>query len=74
MHATTNGRPRERILSRVGKDVHGAKTVARTLFRELKGQGMPNEQILAVASELIGLVTTELKEAHEEEEAETRVA
>ncbi len=39
-----------------------ARILARTIFKDMKGYGVTNEKILEVASELIGLVTNQLKE------------
>ena len=38
----------------------GANILARSIFRELKGNGYSRDQILAVASELISQVTDDL--------------
>ncbi|HEX2573630.1 MAG TPA: hypothetical protein VH877_29035 [Polyangia bacterium] len=37
------------------------KILAKSLFRELKTNGYDNRQILALSSELLGLVTTEIR-------------
>lgn len=41
-------------------DARSAKILARSLYRDMKGYGVPHDKILAVASELIALVTDEL--------------
>ena len=45
-----------------GVDRRTTKTLARSLFKDMESYGIPNEKILEVASELIGLVTERLKE------------
>lgn len=39
-----------------------ARILARTMFKDMKSYGVSNQKILEVASELIGLVTDQLKE------------
>lgn len=46
-------------------DTRPPKILARTLFKDMVAAGLKNEQILAVASELIAQVTQELKHANE---------
>jgi hypothetical protein len=43
-----------------GLDARSAKILARTIFRDMKQYGIPNQRILEVASELIRLVTDEI--------------
>lgn len=43
---------------------------ARSLFRELTGQGYDHKQIIALASELIGQVTTDLASRRSDESSE----
>lgn len=43
-------------------DAKTARILARSIFKDMKSYGIPNEKILEVASELIGLVTEQLKE------------
>jgi hypothetical protein len=43
-----------------GTDARSAKILAKTIFRDMKQYGIPNQRILEVASELIGLVTDEI--------------
>jgi hypothetical protein len=47
------------------KDPRAHRILARSLFKELSENGLTQEQILAVASELIGLVTEHLKESQD---------
>jgi hypothetical protein len=49
-------------------DPRAAKILSRTMFKDMVGHGLSAQQILAVASELIALVTAELKQNHEGEE------
>ncbi len=43
-----------------GPDARSSKILARTIFRDMKQYGIPNQRILEVASELIHLVTNEI--------------
>ena len=43
-----------------------AKILAKSFFRELKGNGYTHEQILALSTELIGLVTSDIDAAQPE--------
>ena len=43
-------------------DKKGSKILARTFFTQLRGGGYTPNQILDIATELIDLVTTDLKE------------
>jgi hypothetical protein len=49
-------------LAATAKDPRAAKILARSLFKELTQNGLTQEQVLAVSSELIALVTEHLKE------------
>jgi pyruvate-formate lyase-activating enzyme len=42
-------------------DVKGTQILARTLFKELRGSGYTPHQILGLSTELIDLVTKDLK-------------
>jgi hypothetical protein len=42
-------------------DVKGTQILARSLFKELRGSGYTPNQILSLSTELIGLVTQDLK-------------
>lgn len=42
-------------------DVKGTKILAKSLFKELRGNGYSANQILALSTELIDLVTQDLK-------------
>ncbi len=46
-----------------GEDPRVARILARSIFRDMKSSGIPQEKILEVASELIGLVTADLSTA-----------
>jgi hypothetical protein len=46
-------------------DVKGTKILAKSLFKELRGNGYSTNQILSLSTELIDLVTQDLKGAHE---------
>ena len=42
-------------------DERSTRIVAESMFRDMKAYGMPNDRILEIASQLIGLVTSDLK-------------
>jgi hypothetical protein len=44
-------------------DVKGTKILAKSLFKELRGNGYSPNQILSLSTELIDLVTQDLKGA-----------
>ncbi len=46
----------------VPADGRTARILARSMFRDLKDYGIANDKILEVVSEMIGLVTDEIKE------------
>ena len=48
-------------------DKKGTKILARTFFTQLRGGGYTRNQILDIATELIDLVTTDLKEVKVDE-------
>lgn len=48
--------------SGVPADGRTARVLARSMFRDLKDYGIANDKILEVVSEMIGLVTDEIKE------------
>jgi hypothetical protein len=45
-------------------DAKGTKILAKSLFKELRGNGYSTNQILSVSTELIDLVTQDLKGEH----------
>ena len=45
-------------------DVKGTQILAKSLFKELRGSGYTPNQILSLSTELIDLVTQDLKSAH----------
>ena len=45
-------------------DNKGAQILARSLFKELRGNGYSTNQILSLSTELIELVTQDLKDEH----------
>ena len=44
----------------MAEDPRVARILARSIFRDMKASGVPQSRILEVASELIGLVTSDL--------------
>jgi pyruvate-formate lyase-activating enzyme len=47
-------------------DVKGTQILAKSLFKELRGSGYTPNQILSLSTELIDLVTQDLKAGHDE--------
>lgn len=45
-------------------DAKGTKILAKSLFKELRGNGYSTNQILSLSTELIDLVTQDLKDEH----------
>lgn len=45
-------------------DTKGTKILAKSLFKELRGNGYSTNQILNLSTELIDLVTQDLKDEH----------
>jgi hypothetical protein len=45
-----------------GERDRAVKIVAKSIFRELKGNGYDARQLVALATEIIGLVTAEMNE------------
>ncbi|HTN52214.1 MAG TPA: hypothetical protein VML50_07415 [Anaeromyxobacter sp.] len=52
-------------------DVKGTKILAKSLFKELRGNGYSTNQILSLSTELIDLVTQDIKDGHEAAAAES---
>jgi pyruvate-formate lyase-activating enzyme len=46
-------------------DVKGTQILAKSLFKELRGSGYTPNQILSLSTELIDLVTQDLKTGHD---------
>jgi len=46
----------------VSTDVKGSKILARTFFNQLRSSGYTPNQIIGIATELIDLVTNDLRE------------
>lgn len=55
-------------------DSKGTKILAKSLFKELRGSGYSTNQILSLSTELIDLVTQDLKEGHAQAAAAARPA
>jgi len=49
-------------------DAKGTKILAKSLFKELRGNGYSANQILSLSTELIDLVTQDLREANTQAE------
>jgi hypothetical protein len=55
-------------------DNKGTKILAKSLFKELRGNGYSTNQILSLSTELIDLVTQGLKEEHAQAAAALQAA
>jgi len=53
--------PLLREVVRAGQNDKALKIIAKSLFRELKEHGYDCRQIVSVSTELLGLVTTDLR-------------
>ena len=56
-----NNRRGDAVLLASRQDPRAARILARTLYRDMTENGLSQEQILAVTTELIGMVANELK-------------
>lgn len=50
-------------------DSKGTKILAKSLFKELRGNGYSANQILSLSTELIDLVTQDLRDASQQAQA-----
>lgn len=48
------------------EDPRVARILAKSLFRDMKASGIPRDRILEVASELIGLVTSDISASNDQ--------
>jgi hypothetical protein len=48
-----------------GQEVKGTRILAKSLFKELRGNGYSPNQILSLSTELIDLVTKDLRADHD---------
>lgn len=55
-------------------DSKGTKILAKSLFKELRGSGYSTNQILSLSTELIDLVTQDLKDEHAQTAAAAQAA
>jgi broad-specificity NMP kinase len=55
-------------------DNKGTKILAKSLFKELRGNGYSTNQILSLSTELIDLVTQDLKDEHAQAAAAAQAA
>jgi hypothetical protein len=46
-------------------DPRSLKILAKTFYRELRGRGYAEREVVALAGELLGLVSTEVRERRE---------
>jgi hypothetical protein len=58
---TTTTRKNDAVLLASRQDPRAARILARTLYRDMTENGLSSEQIIAVTTELIGMVANELK-------------
>jgi hypothetical protein len=64
-----NDRPGGEDMVPANLDAKGTKILAKSLFKELRGNGYSANQILSLSTELIDLVTQDLRAASEGEPA-----
>lgn len=62
--AVTQTPPPSVVDEAMAEDPRVARILAKSLFRDMKASGIPQSRILEVASELIGLVTSDLSAAN----------
>jgi hypothetical protein len=62
---TSNTRRADAVLLASRQDPRAARILARTLYRDMTENGLTGEQILAVTTELIGMVTNGLRREDE---------
>lgn len=64
--ASSNTKPatHAQAAAEMAEDPRVARILAKSLFRDMKASGIPQSRILEVASELIGLVTSDLNAAN----------
>lgn len=62
---TPTNRRADAVLLASRQDPRAARILARTLYRDMTENGLTQEQILAVTTELIGMVTNELRREDE---------
>lgn len=55
-------------------DNKGTQILAKSLFKELRGNGYSTNQILSLSTELIELVTQDLKDEHAQTAAASRTS
>lgn len=55
-------------------DAKGTKILAKSLFKELRGNGYSTKQILSLSTELIDLVTQDLRDATSAPDADDKQA
>ena len=48
-----------------GQEIKGTRILAKSLFKELRGNGYSPNQILSLSTELIDLVTQDLRADHQ---------
>jgi hypothetical protein len=49
--------------TQVGSDSRAARIVAKAIYKEARGAGMQDQAVIAVATELLGLVAADMKAA-----------
>lgn len=49
--------------AQVGSDSRTARIVAKAIYKEARGAGMEDQAVIAVATELLGLVAEDMKAA-----------
>lgn len=49
--------------AQVGSDARAARIVAKAIYKEARGAGMEQQAVIALATELLGLVAADMKAA-----------
>ena len=51
------------VRSALGEDQRSARILAKTIYRELKSSGIDESSVIAIATEMLGLVTDDMRKA-----------
>ena len=62
MHVAINSTPEHAPIFAPKADPRALKILSRTLFKDLQDQGLTDDQIIALATQLLGHVTESIKD------------
>ena len=62
MHVAVNSTPEHSPVFAPKADPRALKILSRTLFKDLQNQGLTDDQIIALATQLLGHVTESIKD------------